>query len=168
MKHFLIFLLLILFSACKGQSIPTCLDELEKKLEPVLNKDEIQGEVINIRDSITCLDWDSLLIESGYATKESIKKNYGFEILYDFNNSELDSDALIFFIKDFKIINHIKFRTTCARFEVCKTYDFKTLIKYNKNAVIPRKYAIFEVYTQEGKSSRGNPWVRKNAIRIKK
>lgn len=168
MKYIPVVLMLVLFSSCKGQPASVCLGKLEKKLETVLNKEEIQGEIINIRDSITCLEWDSLLIESGYGTKESIKKHYGLEIPYSFNNSNLDTDALIFFIKNNKIIDHIKFSTVCARFEVCKTYDFKTLIKYNKEGIIAKKDAVFEVYTKEGKDSQGNSWKRVNAIRIKK
>lgn len=168
MKYILSILLLVLFSSCKGQPNSACLVKLEKELMPVLNKEEVQGEIINIRDSITCLEWDSLLIESGYGTKESIKKDYGLEIPYYFNNSSLDSDALIFFIKNNKIIDHIKFSTTCARYEVCKTYDFKRLIQYSKEGIIAKKDAVFEVYTQEGKDNQGNSWKRVNAIKIKK
>ncbi len=168
MKYISSILLLVLFFSCKGQPNSDCLVKLENKLMPVLNKKEIQGEIINFRDSITCLDWDSLLIESGYATKESIKKYYGLEIPYYFSSSSLDSEALIFFIKRNKIIDHIKFSTTCARYEVCKTYDFKRLMQYNKKSIIAIEDAVFEVYTEEGKDNQGHSWQRLDAIRIKK
>ena len=168
MKYILSIIPLFLLSSCNAQSNYFCLDNLENSLQAVLNKDEIQGEIINIRDSLTCLKWDSLLIESGYATKESVKKNYDLEIPYYFSNSQSDSDALVFFIYNNKIVNHIKFSTTCRKSEKCKTYDFKRLIMYNKEAIIARKDAVFEVYTKEGKFSWGESWICKDAIRIKK
>lgn len=168
MKKTINIFLLILFISCNSQKKELCLVKLEKNLSPKLNKNNLEREIINITDSINCLNWDSLLIESGYATNESIFKYYGLTIPYDFNNSNLDSEALIFFIKNNKIINHVKFNTTCRKSEKCKTYDFKTLIKYNKEAIISKKDAVFEVFTKETTNNRGEKWIQINAIRLKK
>jgi hypothetical protein len=142
-----------------------CLINLEKRLAPVKNEKIIQGEIINIKDSINCFDWDSLLIESGYGTKESIKKYYEVSIPYNYSNTNWDTQ-IIFFLKNKVAINHIQFERDCKKNENCKSFDFLTLIKYNKESIINKDNAVFEVYSQEIKDNQGNKWHKKNAIKL--
>jgi hypothetical protein len=142
-----------------------CLINLENSLSPVKNEEIIQGEIINIRDSINCFDWDSLLIESGYATKESIKKYYDVSIPYNYSSTNYESEV-IFFLKNKVAINHIKFERGCKKNEVCKSFDFLTLIKYNKESIIKKNEAVFEVYTKEVKDNQDNKWYVKYAVKL--
>ena len=163
---FIVFVLFAFVNSCNFSNKEVCLENLENRLSAMRNSQNKSGEVINIKDSITCFNWDSLLIESGYASKESIKKFYGLEIPYRFNNSKSDGNALMFFISNNKIVNHIDFRISCENGFICKSYDFRTLIKYNKKSLIPREDAVFEVYIQELPNSNGYPLIRENAIRL--
>ena len=156
-----------LFIGCNAQKNEFCLVNLEKNLEPKLNKKIEQLQVINIKDSIKCINWDSLLVESGYGNKESIKKYYNIDIPDYYQNSNLGSESVLFFLKDNIVVNYIKINNSCKKNEVCKTYDFLPLIKYNKNAIILRKDAIFEVYTRKVSDNLGNSWTQENAMRIK-
>lgn len=168
MKLLLHSILAILLLSCVGKDKQDCLKNLQENLSPKFEERNVLGEVINIRDSISCFAWDSLLIESGYGTKESIRKYYNIEIPYDFRHSSSDSEALIFFIKNGSVVHHIAFNTTCKQDQVCKTYDFKTLILYNRKSIIAKKNAVFEIFSKTVKDNQGNQWRSENAIRIKK
>ena len=168
MNYILFSCLFLSVIGCNSFRNEACLDALESRLNSQPNAKNTQFEVVNIRDSITCLDWDSMLIESGYATKESIEKKYEISIPYTFDDLGGDSNCVIFFIKDNIAQRHIDYKITCDNSSVCKTYDFRTLIKQNKQGIISKKDAVFEVYNQEVHDNQGHSWIRENAIRIKK
>ncbi|WP_310556454.1 hypothetical protein [Flavobacterium sp.] len=160
----------LLLSSCKGYK-EKCLINLDNKLAPLSNKEIVQGEVLNFRDSLDCFEWDALLFESGYGTKESIQKDYGVNIPYYYHNSSVDTKAIIFFLKNKVAVNHIEVERACYNTSggiSCKSYDFTTLIANNPKAIVSKKNAVFEVYTQDVKDNQGNSWQRENAIRIKK
>ena len=165
-----LFLSIFIFSifGCNSFRNELCLDNLENSLDSKRNAKNIQFEVINIKDSIICFDWDSMLIESGYATKEYIEKKYEISIPYTFDDLGGDSNCIIFFVKDNVAQRHIDYKIICDNGSVCKTYDFRTLIKQNKQGIISKKDAVFEVYNQEVHDNQGHSWIRENAIRIKK
>lgn len=171
MKYILSILLLVLFSSCKGQPNSACLVKLEKELMPVLNKEEIQGEIINIKDNINCIEWDEVLIVMAISSKKNIEQDAKIKIPYQYESSFFnlygDSDAMLFFLKNKIAVNHIFIKGTCRRDQTCKTYDFLNLIGSKNFAITQKKDAIFEVYTQDVKDNQGNSWKRENAIRIK-
>lgn len=163
----LFFIILLSTFSCNSQIKYECLDKLELSLQPKNNLEIVEGEIIDIANSTKCFEWDELLIESSYGSKESIKKYYNVEIPYNYENSSNDEDAIIFFIKDKRAISHIKIKRNCSNKQTCKSYDFTSLIKYSPDAFIPKKNAIFEVYTKEIVDNRGKKWAMKNAIRLK-
>jgi hypothetical protein len=167
MKKKLNILIISLFLSCNAQKKEECLVNLENNLAPKLNKEIIQKEIINIKDSVNCFEWDSLLVESGYGNKTSIKEYYNIDIPYDYYNSNLDSQAIIFFLKKSIVVNHITVDRDCRKNEICKTFDFLTLVKYNKDGIIAKKDAVFEVFTKKIGDNKGNKWNQYNAIRVK-
>jgi hypothetical protein len=165
--------LLILFSifSCNGQKKEDCLVKLENRLAPLQNKKITQGEIINLKDSISCIEWDSLLVVMAIGSKESVEKCSGIKIPYTYNGSMLyysDNDAIIFFLKDKVAINHILVKGTCKRGEACRTYNFLNLMGRTNYAFISKKDAVFEIYTWEALDNQGHNYVSDNAIRIKK
>jgi hypothetical protein len=168
MKYAYLIFIVVTLLGCNNPKKEACLVALEKSLTPVPNKAIIQGEILNFRDSLGCFEWDALVVESGYGSKESIKKTYGVEIPYCYNNSNLDGEAIIFFLKEKIAVNHIKVDRQCNKVNLsCKSYDFTTLMQYNANGVIAKKDAVFEVYTREIVDNQGNKYTQKNALRLK-
>ena len=94
------------------ESINDKLIELEKKLSPKPNQEIVQGEIINIRDNLNCIEWDSLVVVMASNNRELIEKNSNIEIPYslDINTYFLnDQDAYIFFLKN----NKVFYQTMC-------------------------------------------------------
>ena len=170
-KNILLSLLIIsLFTCCNGQKKEICIDNLEKKLAPLENKSNVKGEIINIRDSISCIEWDSLLVVMAIGTKKSIEENTKISIPYSYNDTYTlygDNDAIIFFIQNKKALCHIIVKGDSKKGKTFRVYDFLDLI-WNKNHIfIPKEKAVFEVYSKEVKNNRGQQFVRDNAVRLK-
>lgn len=170
MKKICNLLLLLLIISCNGQKKEQCLTDLEKRLSPKINQETIQGEIINIRDNVNCIEWDSLVVVMASNNKELIEKYSKIEIPYTLDSNTYflsDNEAFIFFLKEGKAINHIHVSTGCKKGDKCKTYNVFTLQKNHLNTFVAKKDAVFEVYTRKVTDNRGNAWEDKNAIRIK-
>jgi hypothetical protein len=165
-------LLLVFFLQANAQKREKCIINLEKKLAPEFNKKAVEGEVVNIKDNLKCINWDSLIVVMAISKKESIEKDAGIKIPYDFNNeffsSYGDSDAMIIFLKNKIAVSHIIVKETCRQDQVCKTFDFLDLLGNNPYTFVDKKDAIFEVYTKEVINNQGKKFTWKNAIRLKK
>lgn len=158
-------LLLFVLFGCQAQKKEPCLIDFEEKIAPKINQDIIQGEVINIRDNINCLDWDALIIVMA-GRKEMIEKFSPIKIPYPLEVGTFqynDQDGFIFFLKGNTAVGHVHFVTGCRNNEKCNFFDFYTL----GQKIIPKKDAVFEVYTQKVSNNQGNTWNRENALRIK-
>jgi hypothetical protein len=169
MKNIHAILLLLLITSCQGQKKEQCLIELEKKITPQINQEIIKGEIINFRDNVNCIEWDSLVIVMA-GKKELIEKNSHIEIPYQLDIDYFqynDHDGFIFFLKNNKAVAHIHFVSACRKNEKCKTFDFFTLQKNNLNAFVAKSDAVFEVYTDTINDNQGNSWKKDNAIRLK-
>lgn len=171
MKKIFNLLFLLLITSCSGQDKSQCLITLEERLCPKVNQEIIQGEIINFRDNANCIEWDSLLVVMASNNKELIEKNSNIEIPYSLESGSSfynDNEALIFFLKDNKAINHLHISSTFKKGKSGRSYDFFTLQKNHLNAFIAKQDAVFEVYTKTVTDNRGNSWKIENAIRIKK
>jgi hypothetical protein len=170
MKKIINLLILSCLFSCNGQKKEDCLISFEKRVAPLQNSKIKQGEIINFKDSINCIEWDSLLVVMAIGSKESVEKSSGIKIPYSYEGSMLyygDNDAIIFFLKDKVAVNHILIKGSCKRNEICRTYDFLNLMGQTNHAFISKENAVFEVYTWEALDNRGNKYVNDNAIRIK-
>ena len=82
MKKIYNLLIIFLFASCHSQKKEKCLIELENKLSPKPNQEIVQGEIINIRDNLNCIEWDSLVVVMASNNRELIEKNSNIEIPY--------------------------------------------------------------------------------------
>lgn len=150
----LIFVFCFLLSS-KAQNAEKCLTELEEKLTPKVNKENIVGEIINIRDKVTCFDWDTLIVQMAINPKDMTEKAMGINIPFNYDYSwENDNTALLLFVKDNVVVNYILQKPTVSReaFNTAKSvkaYSFLKLVNNfgdNAYAKIPRENTVFETY----------------------
>lgn len=170
MKILISTVLLLMISSCNSQKKEDCLINLEKRVAPSLNQEIEQGEIINFRDNINCIQWDSLVVVMAMGDKESVEKYTGIKIPYNYDGSSLyssDSDAMIFFLKDRIAINHILVKGSCSKGENCRAYDFLDLMGHSNHAFVAKEDAVFEVYSKKIHDNQGNSWTSNNEIRIK-
>lgn len=170
MKNIFNLLSIFLITSCQGQKREPCLVELEEKLAPKPNQEIVQGEIINIRDNVKCIEWDSLVVVLAGTNKGLIEKYSKFEIPYQLEGEYFqfnDQDGFMFFLKKNKAVGHIHFVSACRKDEHCKVFDFFTLQKNHINAFVAKKDAVFEVYTKTVTDNRGNSYIYDNAIRVK-
>lgn len=167
MKKIINLLYLLVITSCSGQDKPQCLNTLEERLKPKINQENIQGEIINFRDNVNCIEWDSLVVVMATNNKELIEKYSNFKIPYSLQSEPAiynDKEAFIFFLKDNKAVNHLHIVSTFKKGISGRSYEFITLQK----KFISKQDAIFEVYTKIVTDNQGNTWNIENAIRIKK
>lgn len=153
MKYVLICLSFI--TACNGQDSKNCLNSLENKLSPKINEENKIGEIINIKESIDCFEWDTLIVQSTIGSKKDIEKNLGLTLpfLYSLNYGD-ERTAILLFVKNNHVVNYIiqnpaVDRKTSEQAESIKVYNFIYLVNnYGNNvyAKIPRQNAVFETY----------------------
>lgn len=150
--YFLIISFLFIFS-CKGQSNPDCLVKLEEILSPKVNEKNKIGEVINIKDNVSCFEWDTLVVVMASTPKEYIEK-LGIIIPFNYydNRFQHESVARLLFVKNNTVVHYIiqKSRVDRKTFETAKSiksYNFVNLINSDNGSItIPREEAVFEIY----------------------
>ncbi|MCY0976837.1 hypothetical protein PGH12_06690 [Chryseobacterium wangxinyae] len=153
-EHLLI-LFLLTITSCNGQNNQDCLNSLDKKLSPKIDQENKIGEIISMRDSINCFEWDTLIVHSTIGNKKNIEKDLGITIPFEYSFSSGDERAaMLLFLKDNKVVNYILQKPTVDR----KTYDQANSIKvyyfiylvnnYGNDvyAKIPKELAVFETY----------------------
>ena len=166
---FLIFYLFIL-SSCKSQNKPDCLISMEEKLAPKVNELGEIGEIINLKDSVNCFEWDSLIVMPVIYLIENSEKELGLKLPLQYNHLWTpDSQAILLFVKDNKVMYYIVQNSGVDResFENAKSiksYSFLELLGYNGNEKfyikIPREKAVFithpMIYHENGQD-KSNP-----------
>lgn len=154
MKYLLI-LSLCIITSCNGQNNENCLNSLDKKLSPQIDEENKIGEIINVRDSMNCFEWDTLIVHSTIGSKKNIEKDLGITIPFDYSFSSGDErSAMLLFLKDNKVVNYILQkpnvdRKTYDQANTIKVYNFIYLVNNYGNDVyakIPKETAVFETY----------------------
>jgi hypothetical protein len=157
---------------CKGQTNEKCISDLKEKLQIKKNNRESE-KIINIRDSVKCIEWDEILVVMAIASsRENIQKIANITIPYNYSDSPYnfygDNDTFIFFIKNKVAVNHVLLTNSREKKTYIK-YDFLFLLRdAESHAFVSRKDAVFEVYTRDMHDNQANKWKRENVIRIKK
>ncbi len=167
MKTVIKILILFVFVSCNSAE-DKCVNELESQLSSNAKAQFAKGATLNLNARLQCFHWDQLLIESAYATKESIKKHYNVDIPFTYTHGSSDGQQILFFLKNKTVVKYIKFDRNCPKDETCNTVDFLTLVENNETAIIDREDAVFEVYTKKIEDNRGNIYYQNNAIRLLK
>jgi hypothetical protein len=152
---FLIFYLFIL-SSCKSQIKPDCLISLEEKLSPKVNEKNKIGEIINLKDSVNCFEWDSLIVMPVIYLIENSEKELGLKLPLQYNHLWThESETILLFVKGNEVEHYILqySRVKKETFEsasTIKTYNFLSLVKSYGNdgyyVKIPREKAVFVTY----------------------
>ncbi len=171
MKIIINVLVLFTLLGCNSQPNEKCISDLKEKLQ-IKNGNRKKEKIINFRDSINCIKWDSVLvIMAAGSRKESVQKRFDIIIPYNYEDRTLnfygDNDTYIFFVKNKVVINHILL-TNSSQSQTYIKYDFLNLMKYTDHAFVAKKDAVFEVYGAEAVSNTGLKYKWDNLIRIKK
>lgn len=154
----IIFLLCSLFvlSSCKGQNKPDCLLLIEEKISPKVNEENKIGEIINLKDSVNCFEWDSLIVMPVIALTEYSEKELGLKLPLHHNSLWThESETILLFVKGNEVEHYILqySRVKKETFEsasTIKAYNFLPLVKSYGNdgyyVKIPREKAVFITY----------------------
>jgi hypothetical protein len=145
-----------LLYSCNGQSKPACLLSIEEKISPKINEQNKIGEIINIKDSLSCFEWDSLIVMMAIHLNEKAEKELGLKLPLQYNQiGTHESEAIILFVKGNKVVQCILQKPTLDReaFEnstSIRAYYFLKLLGYNGNdkyyIKIPKEKAVFTTY----------------------
>lgn len=151
-------LLLVSFATfAQGQNTKECLVKLQQRLAPQINQEKIIGETISLKDSVTCFDWDTLIVNMASLDKKFIEKEMNIKIPFELDENYRwmhDSTAILLFVKDGVAVDYIlqrgaTDRETFDRAKTIKSYRFIDLVNSFGNdsfAKIPKAIAIFETY----------------------
>jgi hypothetical protein len=162
---FLLCALFVLFS-CKGQNKPDCLLVMEEKLAPKVNEIGEIGEIINIKDSVNCFEWDSLIVMPVIYLIESSEKKLGLKLPLQHNHLWThESEAILLFVKGNEVVHYILqySRVKKEAFESASTikgYNFLSLVKSYGNdgyyVKIPREKTVFDTHPVIYHDEKGN------------